>query len=169
MCGGLSAGREWLCPDGAQARRMGMIRMGRPSALPEICRHSAHHRLSALRAERNTVFAEDPTAIFQRRPLRADATALTTRAAMFLPALVRIIIRMQLLQRHQDHEKDAHPYAHRCCGYPEGQILRHCLLPAHFGGNIAQVRDDRCPQADIYVSGLPINRSVRPIPDAFCL
>jgi hypothetical protein len=47
------------------------------------------------------------------------------------PALIRIIIRSKLFQRHQDDEKNAHPHTHRCGSYPEDQVLRHCLLPAH--------------------------------------
>lgn len=82
-------------------------------------------------------------------------------AATFAPALVRIIIRNLLLQ-HQDDEKDAHPHTHGCGGYPEGEILRHCLLPAHSSGYIAQAGGDRCPGPDIYGFDLPINRSVQP-------
>jgi hypothetical protein len=49
-------------------------------------------------------------------------------------ALVRIIIRRQLFQRHKDDEHDANSHPHRCGGYPEDQILRHSLLPARCGG-----------------------------------
>jgi hypothetical protein len=83
--------------------------------------------------------------------------------ATFLSALVRIIIRNQLLQRHQDYEEDAHSHTHRCGSYPEDQILRHCLLPAHFTGTIAQARGDGCPDPDIFVFGLPsIDQSAKP-------
>jgi hypothetical protein len=73
--------------------------------------------------------------------------------AAFPVALVRIIIRRQLFQRHKDNEHDANSHTHRCGGYPEDQILRHSLLPARFSRTIARARGEGCPKADVYVFG----------------
>jgi hypothetical protein len=74
-----------------------------------------------------------PRAGFDRisRRRAIDFDAQWTPAMHDDPALVRIIIRSQLFQRHQDDEKNAHPHTHGCGSYPEDQVLRNCLLPAH--------------------------------------
>jgi hypothetical protein len=66
----------------------------------------------------------------------------TTHHGHVSSGLVRVIIRSLLLQRHHDDEKDAHPHAHRCGGYTEDQIPRHCLLPARFSGTIARAHGE---------------------------
>jgi hypothetical protein len=71
-----------------------------------------------------------------------------------IDGLVRIIIRSQLFQRHNDDEQDAHSHTHRCGGYPEDQTLRHSLLRARFSRTIPRAPGEGCPKADVYVISL---------------
>jgi hypothetical protein len=86
--------------------------------------------------------------------MQSDGSLCARRWMPVWDSLVRIIVRNQLFQSYQGDEKDAHHHTRRCGGYPEDQILRHCLLPARFSGTIAQARGDGCPEADVYVFGI---------------
>ena len=111
-------------------------------------RHSSG-RPSEEATRRNQPFSARQLSAPIRRQGISQGRGLAGRSGP--PALVRIIISSQLFQRHQDGEKDAHPHTHRSGGYPEDQILRHCLLPARFSGTIAQARGQGCPEADIFI------------------